>query len=449
MIPRFRFLAGLMMLGLMAQTALASRLPEPGGRVDVALPATMEDAFIRAHVSIPLVVRSTAAEGWFSESIASWNSPDAGLTWNLQVKGDAKSLVRDLERCLSVQNASQFWPAALLSAADIEIRLTASPGMVKVRFTRAFGPLMQLLEGCIVGSIRKPPFIGPFARLGNDGLENNTKSVVSRPLLNRIVLARDGYVADLRVGAQAVDANRCVMLAPYPDVFRLVQGEGARQNDPLGLFGKGLDALDYFYAYLRTDVFVSVYGGGRGMAFRALLPPGLMQDRQLHDSSKPVSPPPLRLQAKFDPSQVVTLECNPEDVLSYGFCERVAMIVRSKDFLAQTYAPKESMKPELRVVRWRSPSADPGLAMLDLLSRFPELSMGLDHDRWVRPLVHLDQAKRVEAALELEQHLMGEYRAIPLVTVDVVLDVNNGLKGVRVREDGVPLLWDAWWGSAR
>jgi hypothetical protein len=75
--------------------------------------------------------------------------------------------------------------------------------------------------------------------------------------------------------------------------------------------------------------------------------------------------------------------------------------------------------------------------------------MGLDQDRWVRPLVHLDQAKRVEAALELEQHLMGEHRAIPLVTVDVVLDVNRGLKGVRVREDGVPLLWDAWWVSPR
>ena len=44
---------------------------------------------------------------------------------------------------------------------------------------------------------------------------------------------------------------------------------------------------------------------------------------------------------------------------------------------------------------------------------------------------------------------MSEYRAIPLVTVDLVLDVNNGLKGVRVREDGVPLLWDAWWGSPR
>jgi hypothetical protein len=207
--------------------------------------------------------------------------------------------------------------------------------------------------------------------------------------------------------------------------------------------------LDHFYAHLRTDVFVSIYGGGRGMAFRALLPPGLMQDRQLHDKSKSVSPPPLRLQAKFDPSQVVTLECNPQDVLSYGFCERVAMIVRSKDFLAQTYAPAESIKPELRVVRWRSPSADPGLAMLDLLSRFPELSMGLDQDRWVRPLVHLDQAKRVEAALELEQHLVGEHRAIPLVIVDVVLDVNRGLKGVRVREDGVPLLWDAWWVSPR
>jgi hypothetical protein len=446
---RSRLLAGFVVLGLWAQAAQASRLPEPGGRADIALPAAMEDAFIRAHVSIPLVVRSVAGDGWFSESIVSWSSPDAGLTWNLLVKGDAKSLVRDLERCLSVQNASQFWPAALLGAADIEMQLTSKPGMVNVRFTRAFGPLMQLLEGCIVGSIREAPFIGPFAPMGIDALDSNLKSAVSRPLLERIVLARDGYVADLRVGAQAVDASRSVMLAPYPDVIMLLQSEEARQKDPLGLFGKGVDALDHFYRYLRTDVFVSVYAGGRGVAFRALLPPGLMQDRQLDDNDQSASPPPLRLQAKFDPSQVVSLECNPEDVLSYGFCERVAMIVRSKDFLAQTYAPTESIKPELRMVRWRSPSADPGLAMLHLLSRYPELSMGLDRDRWVRPLVHLDQAKRVEAALELEQHLMSEYRAIPLVTVDLVLDVNNGLKGVRVREDGVPLLWDAWWGSAR
>ena len=55
----------------------------------------------------------------------------------------------------------------------------------------------------------------------------------------------------------------------------------------------------------------------------------------------------------------------------------------------------------------------------------------------------------MEAALELEQHLIGEHSVIPLVTVDVVLDVHPGLKGVRVREDGVPLLWDAWWGSPR
>ena len=31
------------------------------------------------------------------------------------------------------------------------------------------------------------------------------------------------------------------MLAPYPDVIMLLQSEEARQKDPLGLFGKGLD----------------------------------------------------------------------------------------------------------------------------------------------------------------------------------------------------------------
>lgn len=443
-----RLLVFCLVLGWVGQVS-ASRLPEPGGRAFIALPATMEDAFIRAHVSIPLVVKTPSSGAWFSELIDSWSAKEGGRVWSVKAKDNPENLTRALERCLNVQNASTSWPAAMLSAADIEMTLTARSGVVEMGFSRALGPVMELLEGCVLESTRSQKFVGPFVPFGNDGLVVNEKSKVSRPLLDKIILARDGYVADLRVGAQGVVANRSVRLAPYPDVIMLLQSEDARQKDSLGLLGKELEGLEHFYAHLRTDVFVSVYGGGRGMAFRNLLPPGLMQDRQLHDKSNSVSPPPLRLQAKFDPSQVVTLACDPEDDLSYGFCERVAMIVRSKEFLAQIHAPDDSTKPDLRVVRWRSPSADPGLAMLDLLSRFPELSIGLDRKRWVEPLLHADLARRVEAALELEQHLIGEHSVIPLVTVDVVLDVHPGLKGVRVREDGVPLLWDAWWGSPR
>ena len=86
--------------------------------------------------------------------------------------------------------------------------------------------------------------------------------------------------------------------------------------------------------------------------------------------------------------------------------------------------------------------------MLDLLARFPALGLGLDEGKWLTPLLHADLATRLEAALALERHLMGERRVIPLVMVDVVFDVHPGLKGVSIREDGIPVLWDAWWGSA-
>ena len=52
---------------------------------------------------------------------------------------------------------------------------------------------------------------------------------------------------------------------------------------------------------------------------------------------------------------------------------------------------------------------------------------------------------RLEAATALERHLLDGYHVVPLVAVDVVFDLAPGLKGVQIREDGVPLLWDAWW----
>jgi hypothetical protein len=333
----------------------------------------------------------------------------------------------------------------LLSTADIQVSsVSVQKNAVEVVFSQPVGPMSELLKGCVVEPLQEQ-FVGPFIPLGSDGIKLNEQSIVPAPLLKRVVLAKDGYGTELRIVDSAVGNNRRMMLAPYPDLIVLVQSEETLQADPLELFPKEAGGIDKLYSHLASDVLVLAHSAGRGTEFRGLLPPGIVPSRPMSTGNLAKEHTRLRFPVEIGLEQRVSLACDSKDALADGLCKRLGLVLRDKEIFPRV--EEYGADADLRIKRWRSPSSDPGLAMLHLLVSFPQLAVGLEKGQWVVPLLHEDIASRLEAALALERHLMEKYRIIPLVSVDVVYDVHPALKGVRVREDGIPILWDAWWGG--
>ncbi len=429
---------------LLSSAVQASRLPDLGGRVDVDLPQSIQKDFIRAHTSVPLLVLNDSLKGWSSDLIADFQFSQEKNRWSFLAKTNVRLLARAIDQCLDLQKADDFWPAAILSIADIQARVGVVDDTVILELTESFGPVKELLAGCELGTRFDGGVVGPFSELGNDGLAVNSKSLVPRPLLDRIANASGDYRADIKVGESSIGGDRKTMLAPYPDLLLLLQSEKALREDPLGFFSKQMNGLEKLYFHFQSDVLVAIHGAGRGSEFRGLLPPGLAPARPKIDGSSSEDFVPLRLESDRNLHRANTLGC-ASDKLVQGFCGRLAMILRSEQVLAKITAEEVEQEPDLRIARWRSPTRDPGLAMLALLESFPQLAADLDKERWVQPLLNVELGKRLEAASALERYLLAGYHVIPLVAVDVVFDLAPGLKGVQIREDGIPLLWDAWW----
>ncbi len=440
----YRFLSACLVL-LFSCTVQASRLPDLGGRVDVDLPQSIQKDFVRAHTSIPLLVLNDSVKGWSSDLIADFQFLEKKNRWSFRAKTEVRLLARAISRCLDVQKADDYWPAAILSTADIQVRVGVFEDTVVVELTESFGPIKELLAGCVLESRFDGGVVGPYTESGNDDLRINSKSLVPRPLLDRIFKASGDYGADIKAGEGNIGGERKTMLAPYPDLVLLLQSEKALREDPLGLFPEKMDGLEKLYFHLQSDVLVAIHGAGRGSEFRGLLPPGLAPARPTLGDGSSEEFVPLRLESDRNLNRTALLGCEPSDKLAQGFCGRLAMILRSEQVLAKIGAEQVDQEPDLRIARWRSPTRDPGLAMLSLLESFPQLTADLDKQRWVTPLLSGELGKRLEAASALERHLLGGKYVIPLVAVDVVFDLAPGLNGVQIREDGIPLLWDAWW----
>ena len=439
-----RLVSALLVL-MFAMTVQASRLPDFGGRVDVDLPESIQKDFIRAHTSVPLLVLDESLKGWSSRLIADFQFFEKKNRWVFRPKTNVRLLARAIRQCLDIQKADDSWPAAVLSTANIQVRVGVFEETAVLELTQPFGPMKELLAGCALEARLDGGPVGPYTELGSDGLVVNEKSLVPRPLLDSILFTSGDYRVDIKVDEGNLGGERKTMLAPYPDLILLLQSEKAIREDPLGLFADKTFGLEKLYYHLQSNILVAIHGAGRGSEFRGLLPPGLAPARpalQIRPSQDFV---PLRLELEGNLSRTATLGCSSTDKLVQGLCGRLAMILRSEQVLAKITVEQERLDADLSMVRWRSPTRDPGLAMLSLLESFPQLAADLDKQRWIRPLLRAELSQRLEAASALERHLLERYDVIPLVAVDVVFNLSAGLKDVQIREDGVPLLWDTWW----
>ncbi len=102
------------------------------------------------------------------------------------------------------------------------------------------------------------------------------------------------------------------------------------------------------------------------------------------------------------------------------------------------------------MLRWRPPTEDPAVALLELAGRNPELMSDEAGSGTLDPrLLSMDEGERVEGALAVERQWLEERRVIPLMTAERWFTFDPRLHGVHIRADGVPLLHDAFWGAAR
>lgn len=429
----------------LAQIANASRLPEPGGSIHVALSAELEQAFWLAHIATPLLEPSQAVRGWRSTFITSLSPNGSHTRWVFEAAQDPRQLKKSLERCLK---SGERWPAKLLRVANISSKIVRSENRVTISWSHPVGPLPELLQGCTWESEKSTVSRqrGPFKPLGDDGLIANSDSVLPRPLVDRVVLAKDGYSADLKLGMDFIGDNRTVLLAPYPDLLLLIQTAASLNSDPLGIVESPL-GLEVLYHHFGSEILVSMYGEGRGMEFRAILPPGLAPPRPLHQPREASDGfAALHLPAQVDATNPISVRCAVSSVLGQGVCDRLAMIVRGRGRLAQVSAD-ESEPWGLSIVNWRSVSRDPGLALLDLLAKNPSI-ISLFETSQMLPLLGADKAARLEAAMSFERKLIESRAVIPLLLVDRVYEIHPELMGVRIRDDGIPLVADAWWGNS-
>ena len=136
-----------------------------------------------------------------------------------------------------------------------------------------------------------------------------------------------------------------------------------------------------------------------------------------------------------------------------GVVERLAVILRNRGRLAdiERASATDDAKGGLEILRWRPPTRDPALALLSLAGRRKDLVDDPAVQRALADPLLLSASldERVAAALSLERAWMDAGLAIPLLTADRWYTVDPDLRGVVLREDGVPVLFDAYFAGAR
>ena len=449
--PRFCLL-GLLVLSLSAPLpSHGRRQPAAGGEVTVALPASLRAATREALLFLPLaeaddvslsptvraarpLVPGTSVR---SHVLSAISGAEEDVSWTLTPRDPTPGLEDSVRDCLAPESGGSAWPRRALAAAGVSVRVSGDGGGIRVEFSTSVAVLPELLTGCMLQSTQGPT--GAFEDDGAGRLSAREAALGGRPLVDAISLRDEASPADISLGDPRREGGG-LLVAPWPDVLLLVLDEGARKADPLGL-GDGGEALVRFQRELAPELLLAVRHGGRGAGARGLLPPGVGPDRPLAGAREAASPSPLELRTLTDAAPRLTVYLPEADPLAVDIADRLALLLRARGWATDRMGENG---PTGRIIRWRPPVGDAGLALLVLADRVPSLRLdSVDAAR----LLAGSPSERTSAALTLERRWIAERRAVPLLTASRWLVLHARLRGVRVRGDGVPLLDGASWSS--
>lgn len=452
-------------VGAVHTPALARRLPGPGGKVTVALPPELVAPTTEAHLYAPIVEPAIDDDpaaalarpplggfpAWRSSFVRSLKSEEGGKTWRIAVDAPAPLVGEALARCFS-KRTDGSWPADVLRARGVNVDVATSAlgdarhgaaGEVKLRFSAPVGPLPELLAGCALRTTSSGP-TGSYTLVGAGVLAWKSGSFAPPALPGLLEVTSAGGRADIVAGGAEIPGT-ATLLAPFPDVVLLLQTRGARTRDAFGLKDKSAGTRGFRQA-LRADLLAAAYAQGRGAAADGILPPGIAPPRPLPPPQGPEALAPLSLIPLPANAPRLTLERAEGDQLVDGVVERLAVVLRNRGTLVDVRrARPDSAGDGVQIVRWRAPTADPALALLSLAGQRREL---LEDDAVQKAiadprLLSSSREERVAAALALERAWLDTGAAVPLMTADRWFIVDPDLRGVQIREDGVPLLFDA------
>lgn len=446
---------------LFALAASARRQPAPGGRATVSLPTRLLEEARRAHLYAPILEPANYVdegerlafpplagfEGWRSDVLKELRANDGGRKWRLVPRAaNAGVVAAAVKRCLSPRagEAPRSWPARALVAAGVKVTVSLYNAGVELVFDRPVGVAPDLLAGCLLEPENGSP-TGAFSAMASNLLAGRPGGTRGPPLLALVELRGGGQTADLTGGSPQA-GNGAALLAPFPDVILLAQSSAARTKDPFQIDDDGLGDL---YAGLGAELLIDVYWAGRGRAADGLLPPGVAPARPLTRVGKARRPGPLSLGTLPPGAPTLPIWVPADDALLGGVAERLAVLLRANGYaLDQRSGPAGPLSRGVELVRWRPPTQDPALALLTLAGERAELRSATPGDVLKDPrLLSADADERLAAALALERRWQESRMLVPLMTAQSWFGIDPGLRGVRVRADGVPLLDDAYWGG--
>ena len=441
---------------LIALTALLTpssgagrRHPTAGGDVTVALPGSLQAATRDALQFVALTepddpsLPALARAAWpllpgtrvRSRVIRSLRSDDAARRWVVEPHAAVPGLTESLRSCLAAPPGGP-WPGRALAAADVQATVSEASGSIAVVLSRGVSVLPELLTGCLM---RPEGPTGAFVEGRQGRYDSRDDAPGGRPLIDGVWLRSPDGPADLSFGDAEPDGGS-LLVAPWPDVLLLVLDAPARAADPLAL-GADPAGLSRFQQDLAPDLLLAVRHGGRGAAARSVLPPGVGPDRPLPGAREPVDPRPIARRLLSPDAPRLNVVVPAGDPLVADVADRLALLLNDRGWRADADAPTA---PTARIIRWRPPVSDPGLALLVLADRIPELLLDPDH---AALLLAGDPSSRVSAAATLERRWLEAGHVVPLLTASRWLVAHPALRGVRIRGDGVPLLDDASWST--
>jgi len=453
----------LLVVAVVAAPAIARRVPAPGGKVTMILPAELVGPTTDAHLFAAFLEPMTTSDAaralarpslpglpaWRSVVVDALGAESGTRAWRLTPRAPARLVVEALERCLLADARAGSWPADVLRARGLKPTIDIAGDDVVVRFNAPVGPMPELLSGCLLRGKQAAPS-GPYMLAGPGVLAWRSAGLDDPPLLGFIELRSQGDRADV-IGGSPDAMSAGLLLAPFPDVVLLLQSAKALKGDLLG-FRDEKSGPRGFREALRADLLVAAYGAGRGTAAQGLLPPGIAPARPLPELFGNEKPAPLSLAKLAADAPRVSVRRPEGDLLVDGVVERIAVLLRTRGAAIEPVrTDHDALTEGVEVFRWRPPVADPALALLSLAGKRPELVV----DERVKKaladprLLSEKHEERLAAALSLERAWLEAFIVVPLMTAERWFTIDPDLRGVQVRADGAPLLSDAYWTTTR